>query len=86
MTMPHAGRGDPQLTMDSFDARPVGHHGVRLALRNKWTWGPFIAAKCPRCGCTPERPCTIVLEDGCGEAACAPAGAYGWKVCSRCLL
>jgi hypothetical protein len=50
-----------------------------------WTWGPHVASECPRCRCTPDAPCTVVLEGECGEAACVPAGAYGHETCSRCL-
>ena len=49
-----------------------------------WTWGRWVVTECPECRCTPDRPCTIALEDDCGEAACVPPGAYGLPACSKC--
>jgi len=42
------------------------------------------ATACPRCGCTPARPCVVVLPDGAGRGACVPSGWYGQTVCSEC--
>jgi hypothetical protein len=39
--------------------------------------------RCRLCGCLPERPCTIVLKGGCGQAQCVPAGVY-YELCSAC--
>ncbi len=47
------------------------------------TW-PADAKACPRCRCTPDAPCVVALEDGCGAASCAPAGIYRFRVCSAC--
>lgn len=46
-------------------------------------WAPGATA-CPRCRCNPDRPCTVILDGGCGTAACAPAGLYGAATCSGC--
>jgi hypothetical protein len=70
----------------SFNPSPMLHHGVRLAVKDAWTWGQFIARRCPSCSCTPEEPCTVTLEGGKGQAACAPAGAYGFPTCTGCTL
>jgi hypothetical protein len=51
---------------------------------NTWTWGSWVAVCCPHCGCDPDKPCTIVLEDECGTATCVPAGPYGKARCSSC--
>jgi hypothetical protein len=42
--------------------------------------------RCAACGCTPDKPCTINLPDGCGEGNCVPAGTYGFKRCTACQL
>ena len=42
--------------------------------------------KCPKCGCTPEKRCVVILADGCGEGLCASAGTVpGHGTCSACL-
>ena len=42
---------------------------------------------CPKCGCHPDaRRCVVQLPDGHGESACVPAGMFGRKVCSACLV
>jgi hypothetical protein len=51
---------------------------------NRWTWGRFVAKRCPGCGCTPDLACTIVLPDGESTGRCVPAGAYGFRRCSAC--
>ena len=87
MTRTREAYGSPQL-----------HFGVQLEERTHlafpgsstpvllkcWTWGPYVVTECPECRCTPDRPCTIALEDDCGEAACVPPGAYGLPACSKC--
>jgi len=59
-------------------------------------WGTFVPSeratvfrpaklpgkRCPACGCTPDRPCTVVLADG--EASCVAAGLLGARTCSSC--
>jgi hypothetical protein len=41
---------------------------------------------CPSCGCSPRRPCTLVLPGQRGTGACAPAGSQPWlDTCSGCL-
>lgn len=42
------------------------------------------ARRCPRCGCTPDQPCAVTLDDGAGEAQCLAAGVFGLPVCSAC--
>jgi hypothetical protein len=37
-----------------------------LVLKDVWSWGGMTAVRCPTCGCTPDAPCTIVLESECG--------------------
>ena len=49
--------------------------------RRHWPEG---ARACPACRCTPDAPCTVVLDDRCGEASCAPAGLYDLPTCSAC--
>jgi hypothetical protein len=39
---------------------------------------------CRGCFCSPDEPCTVELPDGCGEANCVPAGAFGFERCSAC--
>jgi hypothetical protein len=55
-----------------------------IELCEVWTWQGLEAKRCSRCGCTPDAPCTVALEEGCGEGACVPAGVYDATLCSRC--
>ena len=79
--------GSPQL---SFGVRLFERAQATIpdantpVLLHQWTWGPYVVHECPSCRCTPDRPCTIALEDDCGEAACVPPGAYGLPACSKC--
>jgi len=52
-----------------------------IVLKEAWSWGE----RCPSCKCTPDEPCTVVLEDGCGEGSCVPAGAFDLPTCSACF-
>ena len=56
---------------------------VAIVLLDKWTWGPWEAYRCPKCGCDPDHPCEIVLDDG-SKGCCAPAGAFGQTSCTSC--
>lgn len=57
-----------------------------IRVLNRWTWGAFVARRCPGCGCTPDLPCTIVLPDGESTARCVPAGAYRFRRCTACQV
>jgi len=48
-------------------------------------WAPD-GRRCNTCGCTPDKPCTLELLDGCGEGICVPAGVYGFKRCTACQM
>lgn len=71
-----AQRGFPPLR---FRARHVPDRLPASAARS----GPA----CPRCGCTPAKPCAIRLGDAgeLGEARCWPAGTHNLPRCSACL-
>ena len=56
----------------------------KTVLLKRWTWGRWVVTACPSCGCTPDKPCRIILDEECGEAACVPSGAYGSIGCSAC--
>lgn len=45
---------------------------------------PKVGKRCPACGCSPEKPCAMVLPNGCGTATCVPAGVCGFTRCSAC--
>jgi len=49
----------------------------------QYTWLPG-ARPCPRCRCTPDAPCTVLLDDGGGEGTCVPAGVFNIPTCSNC--
>lgn len=46
-------------------------------------WAPH-GRHCPGCGCVPGKPCAVELPNGCGEAHCVPAGAFGFRQCTGC--
>jgi hypothetical protein len=48
------------------------------------TWSG--ARSCPSCGCSTRNPCQLELPSKCGTAYCVPAGAFGFKRCSACML
>lgn len=56
-----------------------------MRLLNKWSWGPWVACRCPQCGCDPDHGCVLALPDGESTASCVPAGAFRQRACSACL-
>ena len=79
--------GTPQLSfgVELFERAQATVPGASApVLLRAWTWGPYVARECPRCRCTPDKPCRITLNEECGEAACVPSGAYGREACSAC--
>lgn len=55
------------------------------AMNSRTPW-PRTARRCPRCGCSAAKPCSIILPNDAGEAACVPAGVHDQTECSACAL
>ena len=55
--------------------------GREQAIATRWAG----SKACPRCGCTPARPCVVVHPDGKGEGTCVPAGIFDQPTCSECV-
>ena len=87
MKPPDDASGQLRFTWSARGGRWIVSRGAvaPVKARERWTWGPYVVRPCLRCGCTPERPCAMQLPDGVSEAECVPAGAYGFRACSRCL-
>jgi hypothetical protein len=47
---------------------------------------PAGARRCPRCGCTPDKPCAITLPDELGAGSCVPAGVHAFASCTGCVM
>ena len=61
---------------------------ARLAELKKEQAKALARARCKGCGCTPDKPCTIVDDAGDAISICVPAQdmkELGGKTCSGCL-
>lgn len=56
-----------------------------IRLLASWAYGLWTARRCRACGCTPDAPCVVAISPD-ESGVCVPAGAYGMRVCSGCLL
>lgn len=72
----------------------VGARVPSLKVAARWKDVPLVvpgpgwpagARACPGCFCSPDAPCEVVLDDGCGTAVCCPAGLFDLKKCSVCM-
>jgi hypothetical protein len=75
---------EASLSLGALTAAPRRSFIKPVVLKETWTWHGLEARRCPRCSCTPDAPCTVVLSEGAGLGTCVPSGAYDLEACSRC--